>query len=306
MADTQHDVIVIGCGVAGLAAARQALEDGLRVAALEALLPGGLITNVNQLDGPVSGSGAEIAAIMMDEAVQLGLENLEAQATGLQQDGDGWLVTSDGGVHGARAVIIACGARLKKLGVPGEDVFEHKGVSHCADCDGPMMGGQDVAVVGGGDSALQSALSLAGYCREVHLIHRGTAFGARSHLAAAVADTGNICIHWSAEVAALLGDDQLTAVRVTDRGTGAVSELAVAGFFAFVGLDPACDFVPADLDLERDAKGFLVTDEARQTRRPGLYAAGAVRVGCGGLVSDAIEDGRCAAQSAARSLKVAA
>lgn len=302
MPDTQHDVIVVGCGVAGLAAARRLARAGLSVAATEQLLFGGLITNVNQLDGEVAGSGSEVAAAMMEEVMDLGVDQLQAQVGTIARDGDGLIVTSDSGMHGARAVIVASGARLKRLGVPGEAEFEHRGVSHCADCDGPMLAGREVAVVGGGDSALQSALVLAQHCKRVHLIHRGAAFRAWPHLASAVEREPKIEIHRGARVQALQGDSQLESVRL-DEG-GRTFDLPVHAFFAYVGLEAASEC--CDAGLERDAAGRLLTDAARRTAMPGLYAAGAVRAGCGGRIVDAIADGEAAADAVAESLRVVA
>lgn len=295
---TSHDLVVIGAGVAGLSAAREALNAGLSVAWLEARMFGGLILNVNELDGAVAGSGAEYAANLMAEVADLGGENLEAVASGIEADGAELIVTSDAGRHRARAVIVASGAALRKLGVPGETELEHKGVSHCADCDGPMFQGQDVAVVGGGDSALQSALVLAKFCRRVHLIVRGRVFRAQPHLAEAVGEAANIQVRRGATVSEVLGTEGVEGVRVDGE------LIPCTGFFAFVGLEPATSFLPAG--IERDSRGAVRTSAQFETAMPGVFAAGAVRSGCGGMVEDAIAEGEGAARAVAARLAAVA
>lgn len=293
-ASTSHDVVVIGAGAAGLSAVREALKAGLSAAWLEAQMFGGLILNVNELDGAIQGSGAELASNWMAEAVEAGGENLEAVASGIEPDGDGWIVASDAGRHRARAVIVATGAALRKLGVPGEAELEHRGVSHCADCDGPMFQGQDVMVVGGGDSALQSALVLSKYCAQVHLVHRGAAFRAQPHLVEAVQAASNIQVHWNSQVSEVVGSDGVEGARINGE------LIPCTGFFAFIGLEPASALLPAA--VQRDARGAVQTLAGYETALPGVFAAGAVRAGCGGLLEDAVNDGIGAARAVAAKL----
>lgn len=293
MAVSNYDVIVIGAGITGLTAARQAVQGGLKTASIEALLFGGLVVNINVLDGEMQGSGTDLASNLMMEISELGVENLSETVTAIAREGNKLTVTTDAGTHHARAVIVASGARLKRLGIAGEAEFEYKGVSQCADCDGPMYKDEEVVVVGGGDSALQEALVLAEFCKRVHLVHRGTQFRAHKRLIDAVAAHVNIVPVWNSVAEEILGGKMVEKVRVRNVATNAVSDIACTGFFAYIGLQPACEFVPAE--VARDANGLLVTDSALQTKMPGLFAAGAVRAGYGGLLTHAMADGKAAA-----------
>lgn len=291
-----HDLIVIGTGITGLSAAKQALEGGLSTLTLEGLLYGGLITNINELDGEIQGAGIDLATRLMMQVRKLGGESLSASATSLTAEEGCIVVNSDAGAHRASAVILASGAKLRRLGVPGESEFENKGVSHCADCDGPYYKDRDVVVVGGGDSALQEALVLSEFAKRVHLVHRGENFRARKHFADRILAHSNISVYWRTRVEAVLGGESVQAVRVRRLDSEAREEIACAGFFAYVGLEPACAFVP-DAAL-RDLDGSLLTDAGLRTAMPGVFAAGAVRSGYGGLLANAVAEGIAAAKSA--------
>jgi len=298
MSATNFDLIVIGTGVTGLAAAKQAAQKGVKTATVESLMFGGLVININELEPAPPGdqtSGTELASTLMMEASELGVESINETATGLTREGDVCVVTTDGGAYRARAVIVATGAKLKRLGVPGELDFEGRGVSQCADCDGPMYKDEDVVVVGGGDSALQEAIVLSTYCKRVHLVHRGTQYRAQQHLMDAVASHANINPVWNTVVESVTGEQTVNKVRVRDLGSNASREIPCAGFFAYIGLEPACDFAPAE--IKRDEAGFLVADATLSTAMSGVYAAGAARAGFGGMLTDALVDAQTAAEA---------
>lgn len=296
----RHDLIIAGAGVTGLAAALEARAAGLSVALLESTVFGGLVVNVNELHGEPGGSGFELAARMARDAVRAGAVHVSASVTGVEPGEGGLLsVASDDAPRLARAVLAATGARLRRLGVPGEAELVDRGVSGCADCDGPLYAGRTVVVVGGGDAAMQEARVLAGHCAEVVVALRGERPRARAELADALAACANVRLRPHTTVEAILGTDAVSGVRL--RGPdGEPAELACAAVFAYVGLEPASGWLPPA--VERDASGAVRTDASFATAVPGVYAAGAVRAGYSGQIADAIAEGRAAARAIAARL----
>lgn len=294
-----YDLIVIGEGIAGLTAAGHAARAGLKVATFEANLFGGLVLNVAELEGypgDRSTSGAELAAELMQANTELGVASIQEAVTAVTPGGRGFEATTGGTRYAARRVIAACGARLKKLGVPGEREYEGRGVSQCADCDGPLYQNEEVVVIGGGDSALQEALVLSRFCSRVHLLHRGERFRARRHWVDRVSANPKISIMWNTTVVALFGDKMVENVCVRGTRDGQVREVACAGIFAYIGVEPNSACLPAEVRC--DEKSFVVTDDVLQTSVPGLWAIGAVRSGYSGLLHDAVAEARHAAQAA--------
>lgn len=301
MNKSNYDAVVIGAGVAGLTAAEDAARRGLRVCLIEELMFGGLVVNVNELLPAMPGfpaSGIDLATELMTRVSDLGVASVFATVTGLQMESSLCVVTSSG-TYDAQSVIVASGARLRKLGIPGEAEFQDRGVSHCADCDAPLYQGQEVVVVGGGDAALQEALVLSEHCARVHLVHRGASFRARPELVEKLRERPNILPSLKTVVEELRGEDALSAIAV--RGAdGASAEIACSGFFAYVGLEPNTDFLPEQLLRAED--GRIRVNDQFETALGKVYAIGAVRAGYGGRLTDAMSDARAAVQAIARRL----
>jgi thioredoxin reductase (NADPH) len=292
VAQPTYDVIVIGEGVSGLAAAGALAEAGLKVATVEAQLFGGLVINVNELEPHPEGhptSGAELAAAMMQTNSERGVASIQEAVTALRDAGGVTEAVTDGGTYTARHIVVASGARLRKLGVPGEAEFEGRGVSQCADCDGPMYQNEEAIVVGGGDSAFQEAMVLAQYCRRVLLVHRRDAFKASPRFVQQVKANGKITIMRNATVDAILGDKMVEKARVRHTD-GRTEEVPCAGVFAYIGLEPSTGFLPEG--VQRDAAGFVRTNDRLETTAPGVFAIGAVRAGFSGTLIDVMNDAR--------------
>ncbi len=302
MSSIAFDVIVIGEGIAGLTAAGALAKHGISTATFEAQLFGGLIINVNELEpAPPGGEagGAAFAAEMTQANADAGVTSVQEPVTAIAAADGGFTVTTDSGSYRARQIIIASGAKLKTLGIPGEAEFEGRGVSKCADCDGPMFQNEMVAVVGGGDSALQEAQVLSQYCGKVLLIHRGSAFRAQPHFLDQVTTNTKIELRFGTTVEAVIGSNMVEKLRI--RNAAGSEEIPCAGLFAYVGLEPNANFLPAA--IQRDARGFVITNDALETALPGLWAVGAVRSGCGGSLTDAMAEATRAANAIAARLQ---
>lgn len=293
---TTHQVAVIGAGIAGLAAATEAAHCGLKTALFDDGRLGGLITNVAAVHGhPGSegATGADLVNTMLGAALEAGVDYQAGAVTELASMGSHWNLPGNGAT--ALRVILATGAELRTLGVPGEEALTGRGVSQCAFCDGGLYKGKDVAVVGGGDGAFQEALHLAELCANVTMILRGRKPRARPAFVRQAADLSNMHFRWNTDVQEIIGSDGVDAVRLTEQN-GDEETLSIAAIFPFIGLAPRTNLAPAD--AARDDDGGLIVDTGMQTDQAGLYAVGAARTNHGGQVAHAIADAKSAAHAA--------
>lgn len=295
---TNYDVVVAGGGLAGLSAGLASARLGRKTLVLVGDILGGQLLSINRIDGypgfPEGIAGYDLCPITQEQATAAGAEFGTAELAALAPDGGRWRLTaSDGETYDAGGVVIATGAGLKKLGVPGEERLFGKGVSHCASCDAPLMRGKSVAVIGGGDSAAQEALTLAEADARVVILHRGAALLAQAAYRDAVAGNPQIELRCNSEVTEIVGEASVTGVKVRDRATDGMSLLEVAGVFAYIGLAPNSAFLGGQIALDPDAR--IPTDSAMRTALKGVCAAGAVRAGWPGRAAAAAGDGAAAA-----------
>jgi thioredoxin reductase (NADPH) len=305
MANDEYDVVIAGGGVAGLTAGLTSARAGRKTRVLTGPSLGGQLISIERIDGypgfPDGVPGYDLCPIIQEQAVGAGAEFDAEEATGLHSDGGRWRVATRQGSVRARAIVIATGTTSKTLGIPGEERLRGKGISHCASCDAPLLRGRIVGVVGGGDSALQEALTLAPHVARVIILHRGSTFSAQSAYMQQVQQNPKIEVRFGTIVEEAVGDAGLTTVRTRTVDDGKASDLEVAGLFVYVGLAPATAWLNGVLAL--DASGRISVDGAMRSDVPGLLAAGTVRSGSAGRAAAAAGDGAIAAVSADQYLR---
>jgi thioredoxin reductase (NADPH) len=300
------DVVIIGGGVAALSAATFAAQLGLRTMVMTDILMGGQILNVEHIANypgfPEPVSGADLAALMEQQANDAGAEFVFDVATAITLDGDGFVVSGASGDVSTRSVIVATGSALRKLDVPGESEFDGRGVSYCGSCDAALFKGRPVAVVGGGDSACDEALVVANYASSVTLVVREAALHAAAATCSTVLANDRISVLYHHEPTEIRGDAAVAALilRPLEGAAQPTAQLDVAGVFVYVGLQPNTDLLAGLVELDDD--GRVVTDAQMQTSVPGLFAAGDIRAGSGGYLVNAASDGSLAALAAHRRL----
>lgn len=296
------EVAVIGGGLAGLAAARHAARLGHLVTLFEGSgMYGGQVATTSEVDGlPVPGkfSGQDLAIHLLEDARKVAVQVVESGVANIELGDRLALTDQDNKPYHPEAIIIASGAALRKLGVPGEEDFVGRGLSHCATCDGGFYRGQDVVVVGGGDSAAQEALVLAKTSRRVIMVCRSSMKAKRDYVEK-LAARENVTFVWDSEVSAILGDDGVSGVRVRNVKDGKTSDIECLGLFPFIGVAPNTAFVPASL---RTAAGHIETTPGYATSDGRVFAVGAVRANYGGNIVEAMAEGVGAAQAVAQLL----
>ena len=294
-----YDIMIIGAGIAGLTAAIYGRRAGLTVALLEKNIFGGQMVEsaeVENYPGVPSTTGPELAAAAYEQAEKLGAEVIYDTCTALERDGSVWNITGASQNYQAKAVIIANGAVHRKLGCDGEERLAQRGVSYCATCDGAFFRGRDVAVVGGGNTALEDALFLANMCSKVYIIHRRDQFRGDKVLVDAVRQRENIQLVLDSQVTRIFGENKVSGAEVTGKN-GETKNIDLSAVFVAIGVQPDTE-VFASL-VSRDSIGYIIADENGETGIEGLYAAGDCRAKRLRQIVTAAADGANAAFSAA-------
>ena len=300
------DVLIIGAGPAGLSAAIYAERAGKHAVCLEALTVGGQIVNTPEIEnypGIKKTSGFEFSMALFEQATELGAEIIYEKAARIEEkpgsdtDKSTYVVTTQSGKEfECRSVILATGAKNRHLGLAREEELIGKGISYCATCDGAFFKGKDVAVNGGGNTALEDALFLSNYCNKVYIIHRRDQFRGEPKNLEALKGKDNIEYILDSTVTELIGDDRLEKVAVKNKNTGDIKEIPVSGLFIAIGQEP--DNKPFASVVELDEKGYIKANESCKTQMSGVFVAGDCRTKAVRQLTTAASDGAVAALAA--------
>jgi len=294
-----YDAVVIGGGPAGMTAALYLLRAGVKTAMVEKLSPGGQVLMTSEIENypgfPKGLQGWELADKFANHLEEYDLHRINDEVRSIKV-GSPWhtIVTAEGEVR-AKAVVLATGSRYRKLNVPGEERLIGRGVSYCALCDGNFFRDRDVAVIGGGNSALEEALYLARLVNKVHLIHRRQDFRGQACYQDKCFTHEKIKIIRNTVVDEIVGESDVEALALRNVENGEQSRLELDGVFIFIGFEPIIDFVPEDIKMERNG---VITDVEMRTNVPGIFAAGDIRSKMCRQVASAVGDGATAATAA--------
>lgn len=301
----EYEVVIIGGGPAGLTAGLYVARYGLSAILIERGLYGGQIVNASRVENypgfPEGISGMDLGQLMYDQALKYGLKSVTTEVTGFKRKNNGFEISTYDEVLFARSVIIAAGSNYRKLGVDGEERLNGRGVSYCATCDGFLFKNVDVAVVGGGDTAITDALELSQHSSKVYVIHRREQLRASQAVQHVAFGIPKIQFIWNSVVDSIEGQDKLSRLNLKNVKSGEKTVLQVAGVFVAIGLIPNSELF--DGLLEMDENKNITTDELMCTSIPGIFAAGDIRKNSARQVATAVGDGATAAKSAFSYLK---
>ena len=299
MAD-DYDVLIVGGGLAGMTAGMYTARYGLQTGIVERMMGGASIINIEKIENfpgfPEGISGAELAPAVQEQAMNAGVDFIMGETVKITKEGEYRVVSSDAGDIRAKAVIIAAGSTLRQLGVPGEEEFFGRGVSQCATCDGPLYMNQVVAVVGGGDSAADEALTLTEYAERVLLIHRRDQLRAQQALIDRVGENRKIEVVWNTVIEEVLGSGTVSGLRLRNTVTNLENAIELTGLFVYVGLEPNSGIVEGL--LKTDNAGHIPVNVSMETDVPGVYAVGDLRQNSSSQLVSAAGDGATAAVAA--------
>lgn len=293
-----YDIVIIGAGPAGMTAALYALRAGKTVLLLEKTAPGGQIIYSHKVENyPAMKqiSGAEFAEALTEQITALGAKTEFASVSDIKRDGKNFTVVTHSESYQCKSVIIAAGLRHRRLGLENEEELIGSGVSFCAVCDGAFFRNQTVAVVGGGNTALQDALFLSAYCKKIYLIHRRDTFKGEARLLELICAKENIEIVTNSNVTQIKGKFEVEGIEVTEK-SGNKRQLEIAGLFIAVGQIPENDAFKDVVEL--DDGGYIVAGEDCRTSAAGIFAAGDCRTKMVRQLTTAVADGACASIAA--------
>lgn len=300
-----YDIIIIGSGPAGLSAAIYAQRACLDTIVIEKNgISGGQVLNTWEVDnypGFPGVTGFELSRQFREHANKLGARVVQDEVVQVELSGNVKKVVCEEETYEARCVILASGAHHRTLEVPGEEELRGAGVSYCATCDGAFFRGRTVAVVGGGDAALEDAIFLARMCEKVYIVHHRDKLRGAKRLQERLQALENIEFVWNSETAAIEGNGQVEALRLRQTQTGEERRLDVDGVFIAVGIAPESELYAGQLEL--DEQGYIRADESGQTSVPGVFAAGDVRTKALRQILTAASDGANCVASAERYLQ---
>ncbi len=299
--EKEFDIVIIGGGPGGLTAGLYGARANLKTVVLERYLPGGQIANTEEVEdypGFEHISGAELAMKMADHAKKFGLEIITDEITEIRNEGDYRKVAlgASGDVYVGKTLIFCTGGSPVLLDVPGEREFTGKGVSYCAICDGAFFKNEVIAVVGGGDAAVEEGIFLTKFGKKVIIIHRRDQLRAQKIIQERAFNNPKVEFVWDTVVARITGDNKVRAIHLKNVKTGEESRLEVGAVFIFIGFNPNTDMLPKD--IKKNDGGYLVTDFKMETSIPGIYACGDVREQLVRQITNAVGDGTTAAMAA--------
>lgn len=295
----QYDIVIVGAGTAGLSAAIYAVRAGKSVIVLEATTHGGQIVNTPEVEnypGIQKISGFEFANNLYKQAKSLGAEVIYEKVIGIEVNGEEKIVHTTKEDYQAKAVILATGAKNRPLGLEHEKEWIGAGISYCATCDGMFYRGKDVAVAGGGNTALEDAIFLTNYCRKVYLIHRRDAFRGEEKLLQTLKEKPNVEFVLNANITRLVGEDGVDGVEVEDKNTHEKRVIDVMGLFVAIGQMPENSEFINVVDLDKG--GYIEAKEDCKTKTKGIFTAGDCRTKKVRQLATAASDGAIAALAA--------
>tara|TARA_B100001559_G_C16491036_1_gene618443 strand:+ start:928 stop:1848 length:921 start_codon:yes stop_codon:yes gene_type:complete len=294
------DLLVVGAGVAGLTAGLFGAKYGLNTIVADKLMPGSQIINVENILNfpgfPDGISGAELGPIIQQQAMSAGAEFVYEEIEGVVQFPDHKMVKGDSEQYRTKAIIISAGSELKSLGIPGENEFDGRGVSHCASCDGPLYMKEEVAVIGAGDSGMEEALTLTEYTRKVYLVCKSENLTGHKALQDEVRKNSQIEILVNTEVVSIYGKDSVEGLITKNIKTNLQNDFPLSGVFVYVGLNPNSDTYRGLLKM--DKSGHICVNLQLMTSIQGIFAAGDIREHSSSQLISAAGDGATAAISA--------